>query len=113
MKLHYNIFKFFYTTIFNYNIGGAILYFVMNLYSYVRMNAISFAYEDFTSSFLAISSLNLKKRVMEIEHVQQREKEGKMGKMDISMLWSQKVIVTSTIFLHLVLFSAKVWKTKF
>jgi hypothetical protein len=35
---------------------------------------------------------------MEIEHVQQREKEEKLGKMGISMLWSQKVIVTSTIF---------------
>jgi hypothetical protein len=33
---------------------------------------------------------------MEIKHVQQREKEGKMG---ISMVWSQKVIVTFTIFL--------------
>lgn len=32
---------------------------------------------------------------MEIKHVQQRENEGKMG---ISTLWSQKVIVTSTIF---------------
>jgi hypothetical protein len=41
---------------------------------------------------------------MEIEHVQQREKQEKMGKMGISTLWSQKVIVTSTIFWHLVLF---------
>jgi hypothetical protein len=76
------------------------------------MNAISFAYEDFTFPLLAIS-FELKKIVMDIKHVQQREKEGKMGKMGISTLWSQKVIVTSTIFLHLVLFLVKVWKIHF
>ncbi len=50
---------------------------------------------------------------MEIEHVQQRGKKEKMGKMGISTLWSRKVIVTSTIFWHLVLFLVQVWKTHF